>query len=128
MQPVNNMDIYLDYTRNIFESAGQNSDGMNHVGLEMTYMPAKKFGMTLKYTYSRWQDTDRLVAGSTNPLGHHNFFGEFRYLPSTDDELILQYGEGNSSPIGNMTFDPYGGGLLTIDTQHIFRAYYRRKF
>ena len=128
MQPISNMDIYLDYTRNIFESAGQNSDGMNHVGFEMAYMPAKKFGMALKYTYSRWQDTDRLVAGNTSPLGHHNFFGEFRYLPSVDDELILQYGEGNTSPVGNITFDPYGGSLLSIDTQHIFRAYYRRKF
>ncbi len=127
-QPLNNMDIYLDYTRNQFESAGQNSDSMNHVGIEMTYMPCEKIGMVLKYTYSRWQDTDRLVTGSTNPVGHHNFFSEFRYLPSKNDELILQYGEGNSSSIGNMTLDPYGGSALTIDTAHIFRAYYRRKF
>ncbi|MBU1923085.1 MAG: tetratricopeptide repeat protein [Candidatus Omnitrophica bacterium] len=128
MQPLCNMDIYLDYTRNEFESAGQNTDSMNHVGIEMTYMPCEKIGMVLKYTYSRWQDTDRLVAGSTNPLGHHNFYSEFRYLPSKDDELILQYGEGNVSIIGNSTLDPYGGSALTIDTAHIFRAYYRRKF
>lgn len=126
--PVANMELYLDYTRNEFESAGQNSEGMNHTGIEMTYMPAKKFGMALKYTYSRWQDTDRFIAGDTRPRGHHNFFGEFRYLPSKDDEFIMQYGEGNTSNIGNMSLDPYGGTLLTIDTAHIFRAYYRRRF
>lgn len=128
MQPLENMDVYLDYTRNEFESAGQNSDSMNHVGIEMTYMPTQKFGIALKYSYSRWQDTARLVAGSTKLIGHHNFFGEFRYLPSKDDELIFQYGEGNTSTIGNSTLDPYGGTLLTIDTAHMFRAYYRRKF
>ncbi|MDD5108699.1 MAG: tetratricopeptide repeat protein [Candidatus Omnitrophica bacterium] len=126
--PISKMELYLDYTRNEFESAGQNSDSMNHVGIEMTYMPTKKFGMALKYSYSRWQDTDRLVAGNTNPLGHHNFYGEFRYLPSKDDEFILQYGEGNTSNLGNFSLDPYGGTALTIDTAHILRAYYRRKF
>jgi hypothetical protein len=24
--------------------------------------------------------------------------------------------------------DPYGGSMLTLDTQHIIRVYYRRKF
>jgi hypothetical protein len=122
------MEIYLDYTRNEFESASMNSDNMNHVGLEIAYMPTEKIGMVFKYIYSRWQDLDRLRSGITNPVGHHNFFSEFRYLPSKDDELILQYGEGNTSPIGNMTMDPYGGSLLTLDTPHIIRAYYRRKF
>jgi hypothetical protein len=126
--PMDNLDIYLDYTRNEFEMAAQNSDNMNHVGIEMSYMPTKKTGIVLKYTYSRWKDLDRLVNGITKPVGHHNFFGEFRYLPSKDDEFILQYGEGNTSAIGNITFDPFGGSLLTIDTQHIIRAYYRRKF
>ena len=126
--PLSNLELYLDYTRNEFESAGQNSDNMNHIGIEMTYMPCKKFGLAFKYTYSRWQDTDRLVAGQTNPLGHHNFSSEFRYLPSKDDELILQYGEGNAYNLGGMSLDPYGGTALTIDTAHIFRAYYRRRF
>jgi len=126
--PMGNMDIYLDYTRNEFEAASLNSDNMNHVGLEMTYMPTPKFGLMLKYIYSRCQDVDRLIAGITEPVGHHNFYGEFRYLPSKDDELIFQYGEGNSSAVGNLNLDPYGGSMLTLDTQHIIRAYYRRRF
>jgi len=128
ISPLENMEIYLDYTRNEFEVASLNSDNMNHVGLEFTYMPTPKMGMLFKYIYSRCQDIDRLVAGVTKPVGHHNFYAEFRYLPTKDDEFILQYGEGNSSAIGNMTLDPYGGSMLTLDTAHIFRAYYRRKF
>ena len=85
--------------------------------------------MSFKYTYSRCQDLDRLQNGITSLTGHHNFFSEFRYLPSKDDELILQYGVGDTSSIGNLgSLDPYGGSLLTLDTQHLFRAYYRRKF
>jgi len=127
--PMDNMEIYLDYTRNPFESANMTSDNMNHVGIELTYMPIKKLGMSFKYTYSRCQDLDRLQNGITSLTGHHNFFSEFRYLPSKDDELILQYGVGDTSSIGNLgSLDPYGGSLLTLDTQHLFRAYYRRKF
>ena len=126
--PIDKLDIYLDYVRNEFEMAGQNSDNMNHLGMEITYMPTAKIGFALKYTYSRWKDLDRLRAGITKPIGHHNFFSEFRYLASSDDEFICQYGEGNTAPLGNITYDPYGGSLLTIDTQHIIRAYYRRKF
>jgi hypothetical protein len=126
--PKDNLDIYLDYTRNEFELAGQNSDKMNHLGFEVSYMPSKKFGMLFKYTYSRWKDPTLLGSGITEVVGHHNFFTEFRYLASKEDEFILQYGEGNTSPIGTITFDPHGGSLLTLDTQHIIRAYYRKKF
>ncbi|MDP2927725.1 MAG: tetratricopeptide repeat protein, partial [Candidatus Omnitrophota bacterium] len=45
VSPLENMDIYLDYTRNEFQVASLNSDNMNHVGLEITYMPTPKFGM-----------------------------------------------------------------------------------
>ncbi|MBN2831332.1 MAG: tetratricopeptide repeat protein [Candidatus Omnitrophica bacterium] len=128
ISPLDNMEIYLDYTRNEFEVASLNSDNMNHIGLEFTYMPTPKIGMLFKYIYSRCQDIDRLVAGVTKPIGHHNFYAEFRYLPTKDDEFIMQYGEGNASAIGNMTLDPYGGSMLTLDTAHIFRFYYRRKF
>jgi len=128
--PLQNMEIYLDYTRNEFETASLISDNMNHVGFEVAYMPTKKMGMILKYTYSRSKDIDRLQSGLTSPVGHHNFFSEFRYLPTRDDELILEYGTGEvASSITNLSSnDPYGGSLLTLDTQHIFRAYYRRRF
>lgn len=126
--PIKNMQIYLDYTRNEFEAASLNSDGMNHVGLEVTYMPVPKIGMHFKYIYSRSQDLDRLRLGITDLVSHNNFYSEFRYSPSKDDELTAQYGVGEASVLGNTVFDPYGGSMLTLDTQHIVRLYYRRKF
>ncbi|MFH0918025.1 MAG: tetratricopeptide repeat protein, partial [Candidatus Omnitrophota bacterium] len=59
VSPLENMEIYLDYTRNEFQAASLNSDNMNHWGLELTYMPTPKFGMLFKYIYSRCQDVDR---------------------------------------------------------------------
>jgi len=125
--PVDKVNIYMDYTYNEFKMAGQNSDTMNHIGLQMVYEPTKKTGLALRYTYSMWKNPVLVNQGNTKTSGHHNFFGEFRYLPSKDDELTIQYGEGNSSSFGRL-YDPTGGSLLTIDTAHIFRAYYRRKF
>ncbi len=133
IMPMANMEIYLDYTRNEYETASLINDNMNHIGLEFTYMPAKKLGMSLKYIYSRSKDIIQFPSSdfglTDHPIGHHNFFSEFRYLPSKDDELILQYGAGDTSSISNLaSLDPYGGGMLTLDTQHIFRVYYRRRF
>ena len=132
IMPLDNMEIYLDYTRNEYETASLINDNMNHVGLEFTYMPAKKFGMSLKYVYSRSKDivqNGSHFALTDDPVSHHNFFSEFRYMPSKEDECILQYGVGDTSSIGNLSsVDPYGGSMLTLDTQHIIRAYYRRKF
>jgi hypothetical protein len=132
--PLDNLEIYLDYTRNEFEAASLVSDSMNHVGIEIAYMPTKKMGVLFKYVYSRSKDITQ-IPGTTDygltdhPIGHHNFSSEFRYLPSKDDELILQYGVGDATSINNLSsLDPYGGGMLTLDTQHMIRAYYRRRF
>lgn len=130
--PMKNMEIYLDYTRNEYETASLINDNMNHMGMEITYMPTEKIGMSFKYTYSRCKDiyyngTDYLL--TDNVVGHHNFFSEFRYMPTKDDEFNMQYGVGDTSSLGNIaSLDPYGGSMLTLDTQHIIRVYYRRKF
>lgn len=129
LNPLENLEIYLDYTRNEFKSAGQIDDNMNHIGFEVSYAPTKKIGFYTRYTYSRWNDLTLMTQGySKYYLGHHNFFGEFRYFPSKDDEFVMQYGESGRSPIATITFDPFGTALPTLDTQHIFRIYYRRKF
>jgi hypothetical protein len=64
--------------------------------------------------------------------GHNNFFAEFSYRQSEDQDLTFQYGEASRDPYGggilDIGWDPYGGALETIDTQHIFRLYYRKKF
>jgi len=131
--PMKNMEIYLDYTRNEYETASLVNDNMNHMGMEITYMPTEKIGMSFKYIYSRCKDIILLPSShyglTDNVVGHHNFFSEFRYTLSKDDEFSMQYGVGDTSSIGNIaSLDPYGGSMLTLDTQHIIRAYYRRKF
>jgi len=131
--PFNNLEIYLDYTRNEYEASSLVNDNMNHIGMEVTYMPVPKFGMSFKYIYSRCKDIIQLpstdFALTDNVIGHHNFSSELRYMPSKDDEFIMQYGVGDTNSISNLaSLDPYGGGMLTLDTQHIIRAYYRRRF
>lgn len=127
--PWENIEIYLDYTRNEYKSAGQIDDNVNHVGFELAYMPNKKIGLYLRYVYSRWNDLTLMTQGYNKVyLGNHNFSSEFRYMPSDDDEFVLQYGESGRTAISTLTLDPYGTSLPTLDTQHIFRLYYRRKF
>jgi hypothetical protein len=126
---VDKFEIYIDYTRNEFELAGQNSENMNHLGCEFVITPTEKFGIVLKYVYSMLKDVDHLKEGVDKMLGHHNFFAEFYYALSKNSQLILEYGEGyiNGSGI-DYTLDPFGGSLTTLDTQHIIRVYYNFKF
>ncbi|MDD5281708.1 MAG: tetratricopeptide repeat protein [Candidatus Omnitrophica bacterium] len=131
--PMKNMEIYFDYTRNEYETASLINDNMNHMGMEVAYTPTEKIGMSFKYIYSRCKDIILLPSSdyglTDNVVGHHNFFFEFRYRPSKDDEFSMQYGVGDTSSMSNIvSLDPYGGSMLTLDTQHIIRLYYRRKF
>ncbi|MCM8779736.1 MAG: hypothetical protein NC914_01105, partial [Candidatus Omnitrophica bacterium] len=127
--PMEELEIYLDFTRNDFRSAGQIDDNINHLGFEIGYIPFKKLGFYLKYTYARWNDLTTMNNGGSDYYnGHHNIFTEIRYLPAKDSELIFQYGEGAYTPVGTVNFDPFGGALMTLDTQHIFRLFYKKKF
>ncbi len=132
LAPLDNLNIYLDYTRNSYEKAGQVDDNMNHIGLQVAYSPMPKLAVFLKYTYSRWQDLDKLLGGSTKLYSHHNFFAEFIYRMTKDQDFTFQYGEASRDPymgdVLDIGWDPYGGSLRTIDTQHILRMYYRKKF
>jgi hypothetical protein len=132
IDPLPGMEIYLDYTRNEYEKAGQISDNMNHFGFELGYTPIPRFSMFFKYTYSRWQDLDSIAQGIEKASGHHNVFTEFTYRFSADQDITLQFGEASRDPymggVLDIGWDPYGGSLGTIDTQHIFRLYYRKKF
>lgn len=132
LNPMDNLEFYLDYTRNPYEKAGQVDDNMNHIGFEVAYSPMPKISLFFKYSYSRWQDLDSLVQGITKVTGHHNFFTEFTYRRTEDEDFTFQYGEASRNPymggVLDIGWDPYGGSLRTIDTQHIFRLYYRRKF
>lgn len=129
ISPVDKLQFYIDYTRNEFKSAGQIDDNMNHIGFEAGYLPTKKLGLYFKYVYSRWNDLTLMQQGYDKIyLSHHDFFGELRYLPTGDDELVFQYGESGRSNVITTYSDPFNTGQPVLDTQHIVRLYYRRKF
>ncbi|MFH1442165.1 MAG: hypothetical protein ABIH18_09030 [Candidatus Omnitrophota bacterium] len=130
INPLDNLGIALDYTFNEYKNASPISSTMNHIGCEISYSPMEKMAIFLKYTYSRWKDIDQILVGDI--LGHSNIFAEFMYRMSKDEDFVLQYGEASRDPyqggILDVGWDPYGGTVRTLDTQHIFRIYYRRKF
>ncbi|MFH1355097.1 MAG: hypothetical protein ABIH19_03005, partial [Candidatus Omnitrophota bacterium] len=130
--PSDELQIYLDYTRNEYEQAGQVDDNINHIGLELGYQPITKLGAFFRYTYSRWQDLDGLTNNMTKVIGHHNFFGELIYRFSENEDFTFQYGEASRNPymggVLDIGWDPYGGSLKTIDTRHVWRLYYSRRF
>ncbi|MFH1414306.1 MAG: tetratricopeptide repeat protein [Candidatus Omnitrophota bacterium] len=132
LNPTEDLQIYLDYTCNEYEKAGQVDDNINHIGLELGYQPTAKLAAFFRYTYSRWQDLDGLTNNMTKVIGHHNFFSEFIYRVSDNEDFTFQYGEASRNPyIGgvlNIDWDPYGGSLKTIDTRHVWRLYYSRRF
>jgi len=123
------LEFYLDFAMNQFKEAGQIDDNMNHYGLEIAYVPTAKLSFLFKYVYSRWIDMLMLnAAGARIYDWHNNFFIESRYKMDKDAELIFDYGVGGITPLGSATYDPFGGSLAVLDTQHIFRLYYRKRF
>ncbi|MCK4519774.1 MAG: tetratricopeptide repeat protein [Candidatus Omnitrophica bacterium] len=129
LRPKDNLEIYLDYTRNEYEWAQIIDDNMNHIGLEISYLPAKKLGLYWRYVYSRCKDISELNEGSrVEKREHHNFFSEVRVSLKEDSELVAQYGVGGVAGVAEPTYSPFGGGVATLDTQHIARFYYRKKF
>lgn len=129
LRPFKKWEIFLDFTRNEFEYAGQISDDINHAGLELGYQATDKLGFFAKYVYSQVNDLVLINNGQDVVYdNHHNFFFEGRYNFTKDDELTFQFGESGRSPLATVVYDPFGGSLSVLDTQAIYRLYYRRKF
>ncbi|MBN2483225.1 MAG: hypothetical protein JXD21_03355 [Candidatus Omnitrophica bacterium] len=129
VQPSDTLNIYLDWTRNEYEWAQIIDDNMNHVGLQVEYLPMDTLGMYFRYVYSRMKDISELVEdGRIVKRDHHNFAWEARYRPEKDREFILQYGVGRGAYLGTSTSTPFGGDVPVLDTQHIVRLYYQQEF
>ena len=123
------LNVYLNYTHNDFDWAQIIDDNMNHVGLELEYFPWKKLSFYFRYVYSKVNDISELVEEMRLvQRRHHNFFSEARLHIEENSEFVLQYGVGNNAAVGTINYTPFGGGVATLDTQHIVRAYYRKKF
>ncbi len=127
--PNNKVKIGLDWTHNDYRYAGQIDSNINHIGFNFEYKPWEKCIFYFQYVYSKWNDINRLISGESDLYqGHHNFFAEFRYQPTSVDEFLFQYGVTTRGIAHELIYDPYGGSLAVLDTQHIFRIYYRKKF
>jgi hypothetical protein len=89
----------------------------------------KKLKFFTKFAFSQMNDLIMMnTSDNVRYENHHNFFFEGKYSFTSDDELTFQFGEFGRSAISALTFDPFGGSLGILDTQHIYRLYYRRKF
>ncbi len=129
VKPKDNLEIYLDYARNEYEWSQIIDDNTNHIGLEVSYSPIEKLGLYGRYVYSRANDISELNEdGRVENRPHHTFFSEVRLGLKEGSELIAQYGVGSIAGIADSTYSPFGGGVATLDTQHIVRFYYRKKF
>ena len=129
LRPAQKWEIFLDFTRNEYEYAGPITDDINHAGIEIAYNFSEKLRFFTKYAFSEMNDLIMMNVGeNVRYENHHNFFFEGKYSFTSDDELTFQFGEFGRSAIGGLTFDPFGGSLGILDTQHIYRLYYRRKF
>jgi len=119
----------LDWTHNDYKYAGQIDDNINHVGLGLEYKIREDLFFFFKYVYSKWNDVNKLISGEENLYDdHHNFFTELKYKVTPESEFLLQYGVFSRGLVGELIYDPYGGYLPVLDTQHIVRLFYRRKF
>jgi hypothetical protein len=128
-RPTDKINLYLDYTRNEYNWAQIIDENMNHIGVSASYLPTEKLGFYLRYVYSKVNDLSELNEDSrVVKRTHHTVFSEVRFRLEKTSELIAQYGVGNSGGILESTYTPFGGGVPTLDTQHIFRVYYRKKF
>lgn len=121
--------VGIDWTKNDYKFAGQIDSNINHTGIEIEYFPSDKLSFYFKYVYSKWNDINRILYPEGDLCqDHHNFFFETKYQPTSSDEIIFQYGVFTKGEVGELLFDPYGGTLSVLDTQHIFRIFYRKTF
>jgi len=118
-----------DWTKNEYKWAGGMDNNINHLGLGMNFVPSPKWSLYLKYIYSKWNDLYALnEEGRLYFKPHHNFFFEARYILGEGEGVVLQYGDLGRGVVSEILYDPYGGSLSVLDTQHIVRLFYRRKF
>lgn len=125
--PAEDWEFILSYTFNDNRYATGIDDNINHAGLEATYTPSKKWTLWFKYIFSQLIDVYKQNQFQRSDFyeGHHNFFFGSEYNLNPDSALTLLYGEfvGYGDP-----YEQASWTLSALDTQHIFRLFYKRKF
>ncbi len=123
IRPISWFECRLSYTKNEDKFATGIDDNVNHVGLDLLFYLPKNITLWGNYTFSRMYDLYRYNKEGILDYGsHHNFFVGLRWSISKDEYLDLMWGEY----AGYMS-DSYWH-LSAVDTQHIFRLVYEKKF
>ena len=128
-KPFSKLTGILSFTRNINKHAIGIDDNINHIGLELDYRHNEKLSFGFKYIFSKVIDVYRQNKGEgVHYDGHHNIFMEMDYAIDEYQKFVMELGEFVAyTPIEGL-YEPGKWSLSTLDTQHIFRMYYNRKF
>jgi len=128
-QPFSKLTGILSFTKNDDKHAIGLDDNINHIGLELDYRHSAKLLLGFKYIYSRVIDLYRQNKGEgVHYDGHHNIFMEMDYSIDEYQKFVLEFGEFVAyTPIEGL-YEPGKWSLSALDTQHILRMYYYRKF
>jgi tetratricopeptide (TPR) repeat protein len=125
--PAKEWEYILSYTFNENKHAAGLDDNINHLGFEATYRPCDKWTFWLKYIYSATINLfkQNLYRSSDFFEWHHNVFVATDYNINKDESFSILYGEFVSY---NDPYEQVNWTLSALDTQHIIRLFYRRKF
>ncbi len=128
IKPAEDLRLRLEFTKNDYKFAGQIDDNINHIGFEADYDMTENLSLKFNYTYSKCYNVQERGEG-LDYKGHHNVFVSLDYRFEDKGVFTVQFGEAAIQPYSTMVFtSPYGGFLPTLDTAHIVRAYFSRKF
>ncbi|MCD6540015.1 MAG: hypothetical protein J7K37_04885 [Candidatus Omnitrophica bacterium] len=126
LKPNQNWRIIFKGARNTNKYSAGLDDNINHLGLEVEYLPTEKINLWFQYVYSKFIDLYRQVKGEgIHYDGHHNIFIGLRYRVDENSLLDFIFGE---TPGYDYEYQQGEWSLSSLDTQHLFRIYYRRKF
>jgi len=128
-KPFSKLTGILSFTRNIDKHAIGIDDNINHIGLELDYKHNEKLCFGFKYIYSKVIDIYRQNKGEgVNYDGHHNMFVNMDYSIDEYQRFVMEFGEFVAyTPVEGL-YQPGKWSLSALDTQHILRMYYNRKF
>ncbi|MDP8260127.1 MAG: hypothetical protein P9L96_03890 [Candidatus Gygaella obscura] len=126
LNPFEKLQAILSYTKNSNKFTAGIDENINHFGMELKYSPKKNLTFWAKYIYSKLYDL--YAANKERNLyyeGHNNFFLGTQYHIDENQSLELMFGEFVDY---DADYTDSTWSLSALDTQHIVRIFFRKKF
>ncbi len=128
-KPFSRLTGILSFTKNDDKHTIGLDENINHIGLELDYKHNEKLSFGFKYIYSKVIDVYRQNKGEgVHYDGHHNIFLNMNYSIDEYQNFMMEFGEFVAYTPMEGLYQPGKWSLSTLDTQHIVRVYYNRKF